>query len=90
MLRARSLWLAIAAASLIPALLAQPAKVFQAQSSSTINASKAADGSQLIEVRNVTYELATNVPGRPPDEFLVLRKTTHSKETVATSAWMRP
>ncbi len=82
MLRARSLWLAIVAASLGPALLAQPAKVFQAQSSSTISASKAADGSQLIEVRNVTYELATNVPGRPPAEFLVLRKTTHSKETV--------
>jgi hypothetical protein len=82
MLRARSFWLAVAAASLVPVLPAQPAKVFQAQSSSTINASKAADGSQLIEVRNVTYELATNVPGRPPDEFLVLRKTTHSKETV--------
>jgi len=82
MLRARALWLAVAAASLVPALPGQPARVFQAQSSSTINASKAADGAQLIEVRNVTYELATNVPGRPPAEFLVLRKTTRSKETV--------
>ena len=82
MLRSRAWWLAIAGASLVPALAAQPAKVFQARSSSTINASKAADGAQLIEVRNVTYELVTNVPGRKPDEFLVLRKTTDSKETV--------
>lgn len=81
--RARLLRLAVAAASLVPALLAQPAKPVQAQSTSSISSTTAADGSQIIEIRNVSYELTgTDVPGRPRDERLLLRKTTHSKETV--------
>jgi hypothetical protein len=67
---------------LAAALLAQSGKPFQTQSSSTINYSTAADGSQTIEIRNVTYEVITNVPGRPPADRLLLRKTAHSKEVV--------
>jgi hypothetical protein len=54
----------------------------QAQSSSSVS-SIAADGSQIVEIRNVAYEVTgTGVPGRPRDERLLLRKTTHSKETL--------
>jgi hypothetical protein len=58
-------------------------KPVQAQSSSTISSTTAADGAQTVEIRNVSYEVtSTNVPGRPPDERLLLRRTTHSKETL--------
>ncbi len=72
--------LCIALAMLAPTVPGQPTRT---QSSSSISAAKSADGSQIVEIRNVSYELTgTNVPGRPPNERLVLRKTTHSKETV--------
>ena len=65
------------------ALPFQPAKPVQAQSSSSINTTTAADGAQIIEIRNVTFELADPViPGHPRSDRLLLRKTTHSKETV--------
>jgi len=55
----------------------------QSQASSSITATKAADGSEVVEIRNVSYEVTgTAVPGRPGDERLLLRKTTHSKETL--------
>src|ERR1035438_10324216 len=62
---------------LVPALAAQPArKPFQAQSSSTISLSAKNDESS-VEITNVTYEVAgPEIPTRPPDELLVLRKTT--------------
>ena len=83
---------AVAGMSLILALAAQtpkqqPAKKtaprpVQAQSSSSISSSATADGFRIIEITNVSYEVAgTGVPGRPKDERLLLRKTTHSKET---------
>jgi hypothetical protein len=60
-----------------------PPKTLQAQSSSSINATTAADGSQIVEIQNVTYEITgTGIHGRPPNERLVLRKTIHSKEVV--------
>jgi hypothetical protein len=60
-----------------------PPKPVQAQSSSTISSTTAADGTQTVDIRNVSYEVtSTNVPGRPPDERLLLRRTTHSKETL--------
>jgi hypothetical protein len=69
---------------------------FQAQSSSTI-AYGAKDGEETVEITNVAYEVSgTNVPGRPPDERLVLRKTTRTKEvlgdmgieaTITLEAW---
>src|SRR5579863_9933335 len=57
-----------------------PAK---AQSTSSITSTTAADGSQTVEIRNVSYEITgTGIPGRPTKERLVLRKTIHSKEVV--------
>jgi hypothetical protein len=68
-------------------LFAQPApkpaaRPFQNQSSSTINYTPGPDGSETVEIHNVSYEIiGTQVPGRPPSERLLLRKTTHSKQT---------
>ena len=60
------------------ALLAQSPKPFQAQSSSTISY-----GSDTVQIRNITYEVTgTNIPGRPQDERLLLRKTTSSKQVL--------
>jgi hypothetical protein len=60
-----------------------PPKPVQAQSSSTISTGATADGWQTIDIRNVAYEVTnSHIPGRPADERLLLRKTTHSKETV--------
>ncbi len=63
-------------------LVAQPVKPVQAQSSSSISyASK--DGAATVEIRNVTYEVTdARVPGRPPNERLVLRKTVQSKHVI--------
>src|SRR5215469_12911690 len=55
----------------------------RAQSLSSVSSSAADDGSQLLEIRNVSYEVTgTDVPGLARDERLLLRKTTHSKETM--------
>jgi hypothetical protein len=78
-------------AALAAVLFAQDPKPFEAQSSSSI---KSAGGT--IDIRNVTYEVATNIPGRAPAELLLLRKTIQSKEilgdigldaTVTLDAW---
>ena len=67
-------------------LLAQPPKIgrpFQAQSTSSISSTLSADGSQTVEIRNISYELAgAAIPGRSADERLLLRKTLHSKEVI--------
>ena len=77
-------------------MMAQPSKPIQAQESSSFNYSTATDGSQTIQIKNASYEIATNVPGRPPADFLLLRKIIRSKEvvgdigmeaTVAIEAW---
>jgi len=55
----------------------------RAESTSSVNLTPAADSSQLLEIRNVSYEATgTDVPGLATDERLMLRKTTHSKETI--------
>ena len=55
----------------------------EAESSSSISSARAADGSQFLEIRNVVYEVTgTDIPGRPSRDRLLLRKTTHSKETL--------
>jgi hypothetical protein len=79
------------------ASLAQPAKPFHAQASSMIDYTSAPDDSRTIEIRNVSYEVTgTNVPGRPPDDRLLLRKISRSTEvlgdigvdaTVTLEAW---
>ncbi len=54
-------------------------KPFQAQSSSTVSLSNQ-QGSDVLEITNVGYEvISTFVPGRPKDERLLLRKTVSSK-----------
>jgi hypothetical protein len=59
------------------------AKPVHTESSSMIDYSSAADGSETVEIRNVSHEVtATQVPGRPSDEHLLLRKTTHSKQVL--------
>jgi len=63
------------------ALFAQPPKPLHSQASSSIDYTTAADGSSTVEIRNVAYEITgTNVPGRPPDDRLLLRKITRTKE----------
>jgi len=65
-----------------PAQKAIPRSV-RAQSVSSLRSTAAADGSQLLEICNVSYEVTgTDVPGLASDERLLLRKTTHSKETM--------
>ena len=76
---------------------AQQRPPLHAQSASTIDFSSAADGSETVEIRNISHEVTgTQVPGRPPGERLLLRKTTHSKQvlgdigleaTVTLEAW---
>src|SRR5580693_10437876 len=63
-------------------LTGQPAKPLHAQASSTIDYTPTADGFGTIEIRNVSYEVITNVPGRPPADRLLLRKITRSKEVL--------
>jgi hypothetical protein len=76
---------------------AQQRPPLHAQSASTIDFSSAADGSEMVEIRNISHEVTgTQVPGRPSGERLLLRKTTHSKQvlgdigleaTVTLEAW---
>jgi hypothetical protein len=76
------------ATGLATALLAQqpqrPAgkKPFQAQSASTV-AFTVKDNQETTEITNVAYEqTGSGVPGRPRDERLMLRKTSHTKQIV--------
>jgi hypothetical protein len=86
--RTGAIHLLITAVTVASSLLAQQPKPsapkpVQAQSTSTISSATTADGWQTIDIRNVAYEVTnTGVPGRPADQRLLLRKTTHSKETV--------
>jgi len=80
-----------------PVAFAQSAKpLARTEATSHLNFTEATDGSRTIAIRNVTYEIATNVPGWPPAQLLLLRKTVQSKEvlgdigvdaTVALEAW---
>jgi hypothetical protein len=74
----RLFWLLMASS----ALFAQPAKPLHAQASSTIDYTPTADGFGTIEIRNVSYEVVTNVPGRAPADRLLLRKINRSKEVL--------
>ena len=68
------------AAAVCATLLLALAKVsFQAQSASTISYTVASDG-ETVEIHNVAWQYTgTQVPGRPADERLLLRTTTHAK-----------
>jgi hypothetical protein len=66
-------------------------------SESTVDYRSAADGSETVAIRNISYEVTgTDVPGRPAGERLLLRKTIRSKQalgdigieaTVTLEAW---
>jgi len=76
---------------------AQQRPPIHAESASTADYTTAADGSETVEIRNISYEVTgSNVPARPPGERLLLRKTTDSKQvlddigmeaTVTLEAW---
>src|SRR5438067_13039547 len=71
------------------ALYAQPALhgpakgPFQAASTSQIDFYVDKDKAEVIAINNVNYELTGSaIPGRPPDDRLVLRKSVRSREVV--------
>ena len=66
----------------LSAFAAEAPKPFNAQASSSISTTATPDGFGTIEIRNVTFETVVNVPGRKPSDFLVLRKTVQSKESI--------
>jgi len=68
---------------LVPSLSAQLVqRPFQAQSSSTIALSVKNDES-TVDIANVFYEVAgPGIPTSPPEERLVLRKTTRTKQVL--------
>jgi hypothetical protein len=71
-------------------------KPFHAESTSSMSLTEKGD-ERAIEIHNVAYQYSnTRVPGRPPDEELALRVTTHSRDiigdipepgTVTLEAW---
>jgi len=71
------------AAAVCAGLLLALAKIpFQAQSVSTVSYNVAGDG-ETVEIHNVAWQYTgTGVPGRPADERLLLRTTTHEKNFV--------
>lgn len=87
----------LAVAALGSAATQAATKPVQAQSASSVQVSAGADGPETVEIRNATYEVTgTQVPGRPADERLLLRTSTHSKQvlgdigmeaTVMLEAW---
>ncbi|MGA2877494.1 MAG: hypothetical protein ABSG13_00940 [Bryobacteraceae bacterium] len=63
--------------------IAQTHKPFQSQSPASVTYGVNKDGQQTVEIANVAYEVtSTGVPGRPPDQRLLLRTTTRTKEVV--------
>ena len=73
----------LAAAAVCASLLLALAKIpFQAQSASTVSYTVEGDG-ETVEIHNVAWQYTgTRVPGRPADERLLLRTTTHEKDFV--------
>jgi hypothetical protein len=71
------------AAVVCAALLLALAKVpFQARSASTVSYT-VESGGETLEIHNVAWQYTgTGVPGRPTDEHLLLRTTTHEKNFV--------
>src|SRR5579872_6816441 len=84
---------ATACASLLLALARLP---FQAQSASSVSYTVQPDG-EAVEIHNVAWQYtSSHVPGRPAEELLLLRTTTHEKNflgdiaepgTVTLEAW---
>jgi hypothetical protein len=75
--------LAAACAALVP-LASQSARADSGGTQATSSfALREQDGGKAIEITNVTFETtSTYVPGRPTDERLLLRTTTHSRQVI--------
>ena len=75
--------LAAACAALVP-LASQSARADSGGTQATSSfALREQDGGKAIEITNVTFETtSTYVPGRPADERLLLRTTTHSRQVI--------
>ncbi len=72
--------LSLLAVLMAPALLAQAPKPFQAQAASTVSYTTKGD-EKTVEIHNVAFEVTSEqVPGRPPKERLLLRKTFVAKQ----------
>lgn len=57
-------------------------KAYTERSASAISYSRA-NGSDVVHIQNTTYDVSdTHVPGLPPDERLVIRKTVQSEQTL--------
>src|SRR3954469_10238224 len=70
------------AAGLFMAATASAQSSVHAESTSSIQVS-GKDLEQTIEIHNVTYQYSsTRVPGRPDEERLALRITTHNKDVI--------
>src|SRR6266446_1353205 len=55
----------------------------QVQATSSFKSDVNKEGQRTIDSTNVVYELTWNgIPGRAPDEHLVLRKTTRTKQII--------
>lgn len=68
----------IGAASLAAQKAPRP---IQAQSASTFKSEINKEGERTVDRTNIAYDLSwTGIPGRPPDDRLVLRKTIHIRE----------
>jgi hypothetical protein len=64
-------------------LTAQPVRPVQAQATSSVIVTAGKEGEQSVEIHNVSYQMTgTAVPGRPENERLLLRKTSHSKQVL--------
>lgn len=63
---------------------AAPAKPpLQVQSQSTFSSSTNKDGQIVINIQNVMYQVSgTGVPGRPPEERLLLRVSTRNRQVI--------
>lgn len=60
-----------------------PAKPLQALSTSSFTATKNKDGQTVLEIHNISYQVSgQGVPGRPPDERLLLRITTRDRQVI--------
>jgi hypothetical protein len=63
--------------------IAQTHKPFQAQSPASVVYGINKEGQQTVEITSVAYEVtSTGVPGRPQDQRLLLRTTTHTRQVL--------
>lgn len=62
---------------------ATPARPLQVQSFSTLTSSTNKDGQNVIDIRNVTYQVSgQGVPGLPPMQRLLLRVSTRNHQVI--------